>query len=58
MMTFVSTLAIVFLLLGIFLTEGTVNFPAISSTLFVKPKSCGIFSLKIILPQVVLVKPV
>ena len=33
MMTFVSTLAIVFLLLGIFLTEGTVNFPAISSTL-------------------------
>ena len=33
MMTFVSMLAIVFLLLGIFLTEGTVNFPAISSTL-------------------------
>ena len=33
MMTFVSVLAIVFLLLGIFLTEGTVNFPAISSTL-------------------------
>ena len=33
MMTFVSVLAIVFLLLGIFPTEGTVNFPAISSTL-------------------------
>ena len=33
MMTFVSTLAIVFLLLGIFLPAGTVNFPAISSTL-------------------------